>query len=402
MALIRTPQPGQPNTYAVTPEQIQSQIEFAQGLRKQGSSMEPMQGTPWLQALARGLQGGLGGYDEYSAGQSELKERQRNAAMISQLTGEGKTPTYADLLQLGNDPWTSQNSMLVASKMVEDAKPDYGTFTDPSGDVYRWNKKDPNAKPELYFKNTDETHILTPEEKTKAGWDPADMIVRKPNGDYENLSKGGGVNINTGDNQADLVKEYRKKEAQNFADYTAAGTKAGNVKRTTELLKTLAKVAPTGPIPGYLMQQFPALRGFSDAATAFQAQVKSLIPTLREPGSGPQSDSDAINIEQSSASLINTPQGNALILEAMEARANIAIERAQAIRAWNAGKLDENALFAKLDELDNRSIISAPLKKMLDALAEGQDPNATTAPDTATEPTNPKRIKLDENGNVIP
>jgi hypothetical protein len=133
-----------------TPEQIAGRIQYGQGLQQQAASGAPVGGTGWLQALAHGLEGGIGGYGQYSAEQDRLKEQQRNLAMVAHLTENGRTPTYADMLGLANDPWTSPGSLTVLNELVKTGQPSWKTFTTPEGDVYRYNENDPASQPQLF------------------------------------------------------------------------------------------------------------------------------------------------------------------------------------------------------------------------------------------------------------
>jgi len=101
-----------------TPEQIAGRIQYGQGLQQQAASGAPVQGTGWLQALAHGLEGGFGGYGQFSAEQDRLAEQQRNAAMVNALLESGQAPTLADVAKISQDPWTSAGtSALLASQI---------------------------------------------------------------------------------------------------------------------------------------------------------------------------------------------------------------------------------------------------------------------------------------------
>lgn len=91
-----TGQPAMTPYTGATPDDVSTQRKMAQALMGQGMSTEPV--GHWTQALARVLQGGVGGM--YQA-QAKQGEQQGNQALAQALSGG--TPTAASLVA---NPWT--------------------------------------------------------------------------------------------------------------------------------------------------------------------------------------------------------------------------------------------------------------------------------------------------------
>jgi hypothetical protein len=131
------------------------------------------------------------------------------------------------------------------------------------------------------------------------------------------------------------------------------------------LLGELTKIAPQGPIIGNLAQ-LPVLRNFSSAGAAFQSIVNRVAPTLRVAGSGSTSDLEYTGMLRSLTNLGNYPEANNLILGMMQAKAQINMDRGNAIDAYRNGQLTQPQLRAKLQEINQRSIMTPELQVLLD------------------------------------
>lgn len=118
-------------------------------------------------------------------------------------------------------------------------------------------------------------------------------------------------------------KEFAKLSAGSFNkmldDSIDAGMQANRTIVQVDRLGQLLSTAPQGAeaaikyVAGNLGIQTQGL----SALQATQALINQLVPAQRPPGSGPMSDADLELFKQSLPRLINTPEGNRIILETL-------------------------------------------------------------------------------------
>lgn len=143
-----------------------------------------------------------------------------------------------------------------------------------------------------------------------------------------------------------------------------------------EMLDEIITMAPQGPITGRLANAFT---GFNSAADAFNSIVKRVAPTLRAEGSGSTSDIEYNGMLKSLPQLASRPEANAAISAMMKAKAAINIERSEIVRAYQSEEITVKGARKKLQELDERSIMTPELRTILSGLAPaqgGDDPDA--------------------------
>ena len=87
----------------LTPDDVAYQRKYAQSLMQQGTDVSPV--GHWTQALARALQGGVGGYAMGQAGQAEREGRASGNALLAQaLQGGDVKSSIAPMLA---NPWSA-------------------------------------------------------------------------------------------------------------------------------------------------------------------------------------------------------------------------------------------------------------------------------------------------------
>lgn len=92
--------------------------------------------------------------------------------------------------------------------------------------------------------------------------------------------------------------------------------------------------------------------GASDAEAA-EAIINQLVPEQRKPGSGPMSDADLALFKRSLPRLVNSPEGNRLILETLNAISQYDIQRAMIAQELASGSIDVPEYLKKLNSLPN-------------------------------------------------
>lgn len=165
-----------------------------------------------------------------------------------------------------------------------------------------------------------------------------------------------------------LRKKLMEGEGTTWNNYLTAGTTASGMKQDMQLLDQVIELAPTGPVTGRLAEMFP---GVSDAAGVFQSVVKRVAPSLRVEGSGSQSDIEYNGFLQSLPALSNRPEANRAIASFLKGKAQVNMDRAAAVSAYQNGEIDAVTARNKIAEIDGRSIMSPEIESLLGALDQG-------------------------------
>lgn len=196
------------------------------------------------------------------------------------------------------------------------------------------------------------------------------------------------TNVTVGGETGTLSKELDKAEAVTLGAYATAGAQAAGAMNDLEMLSELSTMAPQGPIIGRLAGAF---QGVSSAADAFKSIISRVTPSLRVEGSGATSDMEFNAMRDSLPALANSPEANRAITAMMRAKAQINIERAQIVRAFQNSDRSTQAtaaMRAALGELDSRSIMTPELSAILGGMSgapAGVAPaNGTGAPAVRT------------------
>lgn len=216
--------------------------------------------------------------------------------------------------------------------------------------------------------------VITGDDAKALGLDAAKSYqLNKTTGQYDPIGTGSGVTINTGDTSSKLAAKFDEKEGEDWAGLVTAGAKASTTMNDLQLLDELGKVAPQGPLPGYLQKMFP---GVDSAGAAFQSIVKRVAPTMRAVGSGSTSDIEYNGMLESLPSLGNYPEANQLISGMMKAKAALDIKRADIVTAWRNGDLKDAEARTQLATLNRQSIMTPQLEALISATKPGGAPGA--------------------------
>lgn len=177
-------------------------------------------------------------------------------------------------------------------------------------------------------------------------------------------SSGNTFTIDMGKGPEKLRENLYGGEGDLWSSYVAAGSASVGLMGDIALLEQAAMAAPNGPVVGRLLEVFPEA---NDNAAVFNAIVQRVAPTLRVEGSGSTSDIEFEGMIKSLGSLRNSPQANAMIYEAFKAKAQLNIERANVVRAYQNEEMTEQQARDKLYEIDSRSVLPAELKNVVQA-----------------------------------
>ncbi len=261
------------------------------------------------------------------------------------------------LYALMSDPWASPEQKAVVGQMIEQQT----KLMDPA---YQMGIE--KQRLEL-----DAMRNPAPPKPIEVGGVLVDPNTYQPLFDARQPDAGTTVNVNNipgapgpGADEEAVRGALGKKEGEAWSAYIDAGSTSAGTMQDMQLLDQLITMAPQGPIEGRLAQAFP---GVSSAADAFQSVVKRVAPTLRAPGSGATSDIEYDGMLKSLPQLSSRPEANAAISGMMKAKAQINVERAEAVRAYQNGELSLADTRRKISEIESRSIMTPELKALLDA-----------------------------------
>lgn len=160
-----------------SPDDVAMQRKLAMSLMQQGTSAEPV--GHWTQALARVLQGGVGGMYQDTARQGE---RQGTQGIVDMLQGQ-QNPTPVQLL---SNPWTREAGM---KTLVQAAKgPEYGKqgtiVQDGQGNFYavQFNDKGETKYHKLQAGGQNPTGVMSSESGIQMGGGQAPTALQPSKG----------------------------------------------------------------------------------------------------------------------------------------------------------------------------------------------------------------------------
>jgi len=309
-----------------------------------------------LGALAKTIQGGLGGFENSQAGQIENQNRQSFNTQLADLLSQ-PDQTLAQLSQTAGNPWASPSQQsLIAGLMGKE-------LDGP-----------PVAEP--YTLGEGQTRY---------------------SGDNKVLAQGIPSSPDTVINNVGGSDDFYTALDKALGTSAVAAMDAGAVAQGNNIklgqLETLLQTAPQGA-QGVLTQFAGSmgipLEGLDDLQAA-QAIINQLVPGQRVPGSGTMSDADLALFKASLPQIINQPGGNAKILATIRAVNDYTIAQAEIA-----------------NRIANREISPAEGRKMqravpnpLDNIEGVDEPPAATEETIAVNPTTGEKLKL-VNGQWVP
>src|SRR6056297_1884954 len=181
--------------------------------------------------------------------------------------------------------------------------------------------------------------------------------------DYAEFMRAGGRQPDAGPSvdvdidqrtESALQKEFAQQDAKTLSNVSTKGVEADRTIGQINRLSTLLDNAPQG-LEGSL--KFAAgnfgipTENLSEIQAA-QALINQIVPSQREPGSGPMSDADLELFKQSVPRLINQPGGNKQIIDTMREIAEYDKKGAEIVNRFRADEISRTEAF---DQLRNRS-----------------------------------------------
>lgn len=260
--------------------------------------------------------------------------------LSGQQGGEARQAMVQKLMQAAQNPWMNDNQRAMVNALLQNqmqqgdpmrqlqmqkaqlevdalrAKPqtEYGFTTLPDGTVLRTDKRSGNAEP-IYSAGQKPTGDMQEYEYAKG------QGYQGTFADYQQSMKKAGasstsVTVGEGDK---FYEALDKKNADTFAALSDTGIQARSKLAQIERLGGLMQASPSGASAALKLAagEYGIKTDGLDDLQASQALINELVPQQRQPGSGPMSDADLALFKQSLPRIINTPDGNNLILDTM-------------------------------------------------------------------------------------
>lgn len=150
-----------------------------------------------------------------------------------------------------------------------------------------------------------------------------------------------------------------------LGDFEAASTSASAAPQL-QMLSVLAPLTTEGRIPAEISRVFP---GYNEPNAAFIGIVNQVLPSLRVPGSGAQSDKDIEVLINSIGNLAFSTDVKRLLVRSMQEKNNINQERAAIAEKVLSGELSRLDAMRQRRELNSRSILNPELQALLEGVA---------------------------------
>jgi hypothetical protein len=195
----------------------------------------------------------------------------------------------------------------------------------------------------------------------------------------KSTSGGSNVTVNAGEKKSDELR------AKRLDDIYGAGTIASSALQDFAVMEELIGLGPQGPLQGAIAEMFPFT---SDAGTALTSIINRVAPTLRVEGSGSTSDIEYSGMLKSLPRLMNTPEGNRLVLQIMRNKAQMNVKYGQIVERYYTGEITSQDAFKEIAKLKNMTLLSPETKAYLDRLEKPSGKSSTTnTPPTVDEIT---------------
>jgi hypothetical protein len=182
--------------------------------------------------------------------------------------------------------------------------------------------------------------------------------------------------------------------AKEIPGYMAEGAKAANSAVDTNALKEALKVAPQGWGAGALLGTW--LPGYSASTDTVESVINRIVPTIHAPGSGSQSDLEFASAFKAMPKLLNTKEGNQIIVAMIEAKQSLVQERSAVASQMASGDMPYQDGIRKLQEINSRSIITPELSMLFDATGVKLETAATNQAPPMTKAAKAAGITAEE------
>lgn len=218
---------------------------------------------------------------------------------------------------------------------------------------------------------------------------------------------GGGTTINVGGGENEFDKKLAEGQATMFNTMAADSVNAQADLGQIDVIEGLMASGAGGTADAWKMwaQNNLGIQIAGGAAEALDAAINKLIPSQRPPGSGTMSDRDVQLFKDSLPKLINTPEGNQIIVGTMRAMAEYKRKQGEIAAAVITGSMDRKDAIAELQRIpDPLGVVKSYIKKGATPAATpgGATPAPALAAPATPAATGPAQISSDAEYNSLP
>lgn len=224
---------------------------------------------------------------------------------------------------------------------------------------------------------------------------PGALYNVKPDGTVSQIG-GTGTTVNVGGEVDPFTKKVAEIDAKTFSEMANVGIEARRTLAETNVLNKLLENSPTGFAANAAVwaKNNLGVNVTGGPVQALEASISRLVPAQRPPGSGVMSDADLDLYKRSLPQLINSPEGNRIIVKTM---------RGAAEYNMRIGEIANQVLSGRISREQGRDMMLALPDPMAEAMAyiDTLSDNSGAAPapaptGVATHRYNPQTGKIEE------
>lgn len=272
-------------------------------------------------------------------------------------------------------------------------------FKGADGNDYLYSPRTGRTTRLVEGKPTNFTDLVTPQDRDAAGVPKGyeGSVQRGPDGQLHYPGKPStSINLDQKGESA-FATTANKGIAERFLAISTEGDSARSEGALLGQLRGLGDLIGTGPqaaARSWLADKGIKLGDNIGAVEAYGSLVDKLVPAQRVPGSGTTSDFDAKGFKASLPRLLNTPEGNALIIGTLEAVNDWKVQRAAIAERGLTGELKPGEVMKQLTMLPNpNTAFRSGLSELQKTGKLGAESPKTT--DTAKQPPSFDRSALE-------
>lgn len=308
-------------TLAPTPQQLAQRQAMARALAQEADNVQVIRHP--LQGVDKMAKSALAGYQQMKARQGET---QRAEALASVIGGMGGTPGAYSQQQIAQAAAVDPK---IAMGMVQQNRAMEAAAAEKAA-----NEPFRSAQLEKLQLENDRLREPPQTEKMRTiNQAAAAMGIQPGTPEHqqfvkEQMTKQPVAEVNLPGQPSKMRETIDKGVGGNFLELSTSGQKANRSGRQIDRLEFLLSNSPSGFEAGAKawLGEFGVETEGLDALQAANAVIEAMVPEQRPPGSGPMSDADVKMFRNSLPGLINSPNGNALIIQTLRDMQNYDME----------------------------------------------------------------------------
>jgi len=275
----------------------------------------------------------------------------RIASILFQQQMSGQKVTHVDL---GNSIGVMDARGNIISRISKEAAPSKPELREVNGRLYEYSNGQvrdvtPADAPPAFRTLTD------PAERARFGIPENDNRPYQLGSDGRLHAPPAGTTVQVGGAEKEEEKERGKGLAQRFNKMAEDGPEAAKdlaaAQRLDTLLNTIDPGLKTAALEAIRLRTGLPLDPNASNVQAAGALIDYLVPRMRVAGSGSSSDRDMRSFKGSLASLMGTPEGNAIVMQTIGGMAQMRVEMARIAEEYQVGDIDAREANRRIREL---------------------------------------------------